>query len=353
MKSSHDGYRDRWSQPTNLDDYANYVKTITGRYKGVIDAYEIWNEPWLSKLFWHTRFEDGHKAGPDPQGDYARLMQAGYKAAKAVDPSIKIAGINTTTHKAEKDIIDGSDWTRGVIEKGGLEACDILSYHHYMGANAAFPGDEVEQGFQKAFSPLLVKTKTLPKPVWMSEGSSLYGMSKSQGFYRHSLPVPNTENNTVIADQLCRYVVSMMAQGSRKVFLYSMATPGSEWAVLVTANGSMHPAGAATRTWRGSWKIPNLSSALPWATTLSLIFSAVPGAPLRCWLPEQAAPTQFPAAPILHAPTCGATLYWWAPSWAALYRMFPSPVQQKPWRKCCLRLLNKPSNDWEATCRHS
>jgi hypothetical protein len=37
----------------------------------------------------------------------------------------------------------------------------------------------------------------------------------------------------------------MLSQGVEKVFLYSMATAGSEWAVLVNFDNSMHPAGAA------------------------------------------------------------------------------------------------------------
>jgi hypothetical protein len=146
MKESHDGYADRWSQPTDFADYANYVKTITQRYKGVIDAYEVWNEPWLSKLFWHTHFDNGHKSGPAPQRDYARLMQAAYGAAKAVDPGITIAGINTTTHEAEPGFIEASQWTRGVVENGGLEACDVISYHHYMGSVSGIPRRRSREG---------------------------------------------------------------------------------------------------------------------------------------------------------------------------------------------------------------
>jgi hypothetical protein len=245
-KTTHDAYADRWSEPANLADYANYVKTITSRYKGIIDAYEIWNEPWLSKVFWHASYEGTYKASTDPQASYARLMQTGYKAAKAVDPSIRIAGINTTTHEAENGIIDATLWTRGVVGKGGLEACDILSYHHYMGETSGFPGDIVEKGYQKGLGPILEKNgNRAPKPVWMSEGSPLYGVNKSQGMYRYTLATPNVEDNSAVADKLCRYVVSLLGQGVEKVFLYSMATEGSIWAVLVNFDGSLHPSGAA------------------------------------------------------------------------------------------------------------
>jgi hypothetical protein len=243
-KQQHDAYADRWSQPADMADYANYVKTITQRYKGTIDAYEIWNEPWLSKLFWHASYDNGYKASANPQADYARLMKAGYAAAKAADPKITIAGINTSTHTTEPGFIDGTDWTRGVLQHGGLQACDVISYHHYLGEDTAFPTDAVERGFHKAIGPVLA-SENKSKPVWMTEGSSLYGVSKSQGFYRHSLPLANTENNVGTADKLCRYVVSLLGRGVEKVFLYSMATRGSDWAVLVNYDGTMHPSGAA------------------------------------------------------------------------------------------------------------
>ena len=97
----------------------------------------------------------------------------------------------------------------------------------------------------KAIGPISASVGNLPKPVWMTEGSSLYGVNKSQGFYRYSLPAPNTENNIGTADKLCRYVVSLLGRGVEKVFLYSMATRGSDWAVLVNYDGTMHPSGAA------------------------------------------------------------------------------------------------------------
>jgi hypothetical protein len=69
-----------------------------------------------------------------------------------------------------------------------------------MGAVAAFPGDEVEKGFHKGLDPILQQSgQKMPKPVWMTEGSSLYGTSKSQGFYRHTLSGSNTEDSAAVA----------------------------------------------------------------------------------------------------------------------------------------------------------
>ena len=45
------GYFDRYLEPLNMDDWANAVRTIVSHHRGLIDSYEIWNEPWGSS-FW-------------------------------------------------------------------------------------------------------------------------------------------------------------------------------------------------------------------------------------------------------------------------------------------------------------
>src|SRR5262249_30178829 len=39
------------AEPADLNDWRTYVRTVASRYKGRIQAYEIWNEPNL-KDFW-------------------------------------------------------------------------------------------------------------------------------------------------------------------------------------------------------------------------------------------------------------------------------------------------------------
>ncbi|GIX07583.1 MAG: hypothetical protein KatS3mg115_1986 [Candidatus Poribacteria bacterium] len=83
----------------------------------------------------------------------------------------------------------------------------------------------------------------------MSEGSSVAGRI-GEGLYHYTLPYPSAENVQDTADRLCRFVISLLANGVQKVFLYSMHShfhfPGENaWRVLVTSDGMPHPSAAA------------------------------------------------------------------------------------------------------------
>ena len=122
-KKDFNGYFDRYFQPKDLDAWSNYVRVLTARYKGVIDEYFIWNEPW-SNVFWHSAFDASKKdylSGPTPAADYARLSIAAYKAAKEGNPSAKIAGFNSEASDAH-----GSQWVKGVYDAGAYPYCDVV-----------------------------------------------------------------------------------------------------------------------------------------------------------------------------------------------------------------------------------
>lgn len=263
FQKPHDSYYDQFFQPKNLDDYANYVRVVIGHYKGVIDSYEVWNEPWNHE-WWgvaydatNTSISHGYRTSANPQADFAHLMQTAYTNAKGVDPTLTIAGFNTTTSPPGTGNHGGHDWTQGILDSGGLNACDIISYHQYMSSDAGSPGDEVETGFKTATGPIVDKIGKLPKPVWLSEGSSLYGMGRSAGFYNHVLTTPNADALTRAGDRLCRFEIALLGQGVRKTFLYSMASHGffgepNEWGIIVNPDGTLHPSGVALSalTWQ-------------------------------------------------------------------------------------------------------
>jgi len=76
--------------PNNLQDFTDYVTAVATRYKGRIDAYQIWNEPNLSRE-WGNR--------PPNAAEYTEMLKAAYQAIKAVDPYpiIISAGMAPTT----------------------------------------------------------------------------------------------------------------------------------------------------------------------------------------------------------------------------------------------------------------
>jgi len=156
-------------QPLNLADYGNYVATVAQHYQGVIDAYEIWNEPW-SSTFWSLDYEPAKGSGvvarfiPSqvPAVDYARLQQTAFRAARAVDPNLKVVGFVTTGGK-----LGAMD--KAIMNAVELDTCDVISYHHYTGDHMGVPGDSGTDAYQSATGGL-GRRQTLSQPVWLSEG---------------------------------------------------------------------------------------------------------------------------------------------------------------------------------------
>ncbi len=241
------GYWDRWYQPSNLDDWSEYVRRITERYRAEIRAWEVWNEPWGD--FWALYDPDGdnqRRRSDTADADYAALQAAAYRAAKAVDPDLTIVGFNSYGG------YNGKEWTAGVLAHGGWDTCDVFSYHKYTSATLGYPGDDVTgQGLAHAAEPIVTERGGLGKPAWMSEGT-ITPCSTWDGLALHSLPYPNTDDYLTTADDTARYVISTLSGGVERLFLYTMhgldyyhGSAQPAWRALLTNDGCLHPAAAA------------------------------------------------------------------------------------------------------------
>lgn len=219
-KQGFDTYFDRYFQPSNLAAWSNYVKTVTNRYKGVIDDFFVWNEPW-GESFWHTTYDPIAKAyhgGPAAAADYAKLSIAAYRAAKEGNPDCRISGFNTFAGDP------GKLWTQGVFDGGAYPFCDMVDYHFYTPKDQGFPGDQAESTFADATGYLRQRVPGFAKPVYMSEGQANSSGSASGscfGLYHHALPWINEDLPLLNSDKTCRYVVANLAAGAAKVFLYT------------------------------------------------------------------------------------------------------------------------------------
>jgi hypothetical protein len=76
--------------PNDLQDFADFVEAVATRYKGRIDAYQIWNEPNLARE-WGNR--------PPNAAEYTEMLKVSYETVKAIDPFPLIisAGMAPTT----------------------------------------------------------------------------------------------------------------------------------------------------------------------------------------------------------------------------------------------------------------
>lgn len=214
------GYFSVWFQPLALEPYANYVRTVVGRYRGVIGDWFVWNEPW-NVGWWavdYRRQDDTYITSEHPQADYVRLAQTAYQAAKAVDPAVSVSAFP----------VNGGAWGRGLVDAGGLAWTDVIDYHFYASQPAGFPGDITEREYAANTAYLIGKTGPLAKPVYMGEGQGA-GEGREEGeaatdyagLYRHSLPYPSEDDPVRMANQVATYVVSLLGCGVKRLFLYS------------------------------------------------------------------------------------------------------------------------------------
>jgi polysaccharide biosynthesis protein PslG len=104
--------------PGNLQDFGDFCGAVAARYRGRIAAYQVWNEPNLSRE-WGER-------PPDPAA-YTALLQVCYTAIKAADPdaiviSAGLAPTGTSSPQAMPDV----DFLWGMYAAGAADYYDVL-----------------------------------------------------------------------------------------------------------------------------------------------------------------------------------------------------------------------------------
>jgi polysaccharide biosynthesis protein PslG len=109
--------------PDDMSDFAGFVQAVSTRYRGRINAYEIWDQPNLAAHWGNRR--------PDP-GEYTRMLRAAYSAIKSNDPDALVvsAALAPTTRYDETSVPDLT-YLRSMYGANVKGAFDVL------GVNAA------------------------------------------------------------------------------------------------------------------------------------------------------------------------------------------------------------------------
>lgn len=196
-KAREGGYWGIWhlpDRPEAAKAWETYVRAVVGHYRGSIDAWEVWNEPWGD---WFS----GNGGTPKL---YAELLKIAYKTAKEANPKATIVGVDTYRgHDA---------WHDGVLAEGTLDFFDALSFHDYN--DALYGGERSMARVQAdAFNAAQGKVGT-PKPLWNTEGGAL-ALASMYAPETGGMPL-----NAQIA-QGVRYDVTMMAAGVRVFCFYA------------------------------------------------------------------------------------------------------------------------------------
>ncbi len=98
--------------PKQMAWYGEFVRRAAERYRGVVDCWEMWNEPY-GRGFWAGTPEE-----------YVELERVGYQAAKAANPACKVVGLCVYPGYRK--------WVERVAAAGGFKWLDIVSFHVYL-----------------------------------------------------------------------------------------------------------------------------------------------------------------------------------------------------------------------------
>ncbi len=144
--------------PKNLSDWDDWVRTVATKYKGKINAYQIWNEANL------TTFSTGTPA------QMARLTKRAYDIIKSIDPSATVVAPSTGTrlggpfkkfYPAYLSQLKALGWP-----------VDVFAAHTYP-ASKGTPADRA--ALAKQWIAMLDAAGAPNKPLWDTENN--YGLA--------------------------------------------------------------------------------------------------------------------------------------------------------------------------------
>ncbi|HVH86949.1 MAG TPA: endo-1,4-beta-xylanase [Terriglobales bacterium] len=130
--------------PGSMQDWQEYVTTIVTRYKGKIDAYEIWNEVDL----------DGYWTGSVSQ--MVQLAQIAYQTIKQIDPAAIVLSPSLVAG-------NGRDYMKKFFGAGGDKFSDAVAYHLYDTQM------KPENTVSDVYEPTLAVARQFGKDIWDTE----------------------------------------------------------------------------------------------------------------------------------------------------------------------------------------
>lgn len=189
--------------PANNQDYADFVRTVAGRYAGRIQAIEVWNEPNLH-----------HEWGDEPldAGRYVDMLCRSFNAIKSVDPGIAVisagltpAGNNFGTIQYSRDDVE---YLQEMYQRGARPCMDGVGVHPSGFGN---PPSVTIQDFQQG--------RYTPPPSHYNHRSFYFRSTLEE--YRRVM-VANGDGNKLLWPTEFGWAVS------------SMPNPGYEYAAYIT-----------------------------------------------------------------------------------------------------------------------
>lgn len=192
------GYWSIYGAPKNVDDWRNYVRNMVAHHAGVIDEWEVWNEPWNMQGFFQ---------GGTPML-YVTLLRAAYEEAKKANPACTIVGVDTYPPM----------WDTAVLALGAYPWYDVLSWHRYDPMIQSRPGDSISRVTRR-----LERAQSIygaPKPQMMTEGGP--DVTPFHGSFFSFADTAVVGDWSRGADRYARLFLSIIASGTKRCIAYSV-----------------------------------------------------------------------------------------------------------------------------------
>jgi hypothetical protein len=148
------GGRDRNVPPLDSGDYARAAQWAAARWAGVVDAWEVWNEPDPSQTFWTGSVEQ-----------YVELLRAAYPAIKRGNPGALVVFGGPS---GNNDRFIAAAYAAGA--KGSF---DVMATHPYQGRSDAEP-ERPDDGNRWWLTHVpavraVMRRNGDDKPIWFTE----------------------------------------------------------------------------------------------------------------------------------------------------------------------------------------
>jgi hypothetical protein len=198
------------AQPANIDDWREYIRTVASRYKGHIQAYEIWNEPNWSD-FW---------SGTTDQ--MLTLTKEAFQIIHSVDPKALVVSPSAAAGP-------GVSWLADFLKRGGGQYVDVIAFHFYTDPHTA-PPEEMLPTINRV-RQLLSDNGLTDRPLWNTETGWL--------------PPARFDSEDLAAAFLARSFIVNWAAGVQRFYWYAW---DNQYVTIITYKISSHtvtPAGLA------------------------------------------------------------------------------------------------------------
>lgn len=219
--------------------YADFARRAAERYRGVVDAWELWNEPNLDQ-FW----------APTPSvAAYGALIREAYPVVKAADPGVPVIAGGTGWSGGAPDVPSNS-WYSQLYAQGNRTSFDAVNVHPYQDIGWARGGQLFTGGEMGPVASIRATMNAYgdgAKAIWGTEA----GFPTAGGGN-----VTEQEQAKWLAPTFSGWIDQTTSRGrTGPLFYYTLLDygPSREGSFgLVRTDGTAKPAYAALKAWASS-----------------------------------------------------------------------------------------------------